>query len=331
MTKLLKGFDKKIIFNLINFLVNKDLESAIAYFSCNYQKIYDNNDNLCIFYNVVNSCYIFNLFQSSKNRYQLLYWALKGKGYTDSIFHIPINYLCYISLNSINYPSEILIDRLEEWKILYLANEIPFNTKKILASYYIQKDNDDNLFKNHVEASPLYFLRKMQQPNLVDFLKLIEIFPYLSITSKILDYGCGSADLSLLLGKMGFSVSICDIDGGNLNGALKRFSIRGINLENVYKSTPEKPIPIISMKFDLIIALEVVEHVRDPLQLLETFNSSLNNKGIIILGSFPFNSTDDTGDHLIESVSLQNELLKWINTHWIRMPGIQYGNIFRKN
>jgi cyclopropane fatty-acyl-phospholipid synthase-like methyltransferase len=82
------------------------------------------------------------------------------------------------------------------------------------------------------------------------------------------------------------------------------------------------------MKYDLIMAIEVLEHVRYPQKLLETITAVLAESGVVLLGSFPFNPTNARGDHLIEAVSKRAELLSWIRSRWKKINMPRVGNTF---
>jgi 2-polyprenyl-3-methyl-5-hydroxy-6-metoxy-1,4-benzoquinol methylase len=146
---------------------------------------------------------------------------------------------------------------------------------------------------------------------------------------NVLDYGCGAADPALYLRSQGCHLTICDVEGGNLDAALKRFELRHLGVSAV-GATAENPVPSFSTEFDIIIALEVLEHIRYPVRFLQTMWDSLVDGGILMLGSFPFKGTNTSGDHLEEAVSARKDLQQWIDEHFelIEFPGV--GNSLRK-
>lgn len=111
------------------------------------------------------------------------------------------------------------------------AQKIPYLTKTMLMDKFekLSVSDDVNIFETLADLTPLYFLRKMQLPNLMDFQRLLRLLPVLKHKDKpleILDYGCGSADLSIFLAKGGHEIKICDVESGNLLAARKRFELR---------------------------------------------------------------------------------------------------------
>jgi len=102
-------------------------------------------------------------------------------------------------------------------------------------------------------------------------------------------------------------------------------------LEATYVGANYKcPVPSIIGQFDLIIAIEVLEHIRNPLKLLELIYGLLDKKGMVMLGSFSFKDTNIRGDHLKEAVSQRLLIRSWINDHFARLSIKDVGNTFMK-
>lgn len=225
-------------------------------------------------------------------------------------------------------------DRIHEWALIFDGEKIPYLTKTLLMDQFekLGVNDDERLFKTLTRLTPLYFLRKMQLPVLPELQRLLKLLPVLekeAFPLKTLDYGCGAADASILLTKRGHKATICDVVNGNLSTARKRFELRSLEVTCVGASL-ECPVPSIEGQFDLIIAIEVLEHIRNPLKLLELVYELLGENGMVILGSFPFTDTDTRGDHLKEAVSQRSELCCWINNHLNRVSIYNVGNTFVK-
>ncbi len=209
-------------------------------------------------------------------------------------------------------------NRIDEWLTITESSAVPHVTKEILfdklAAYDLTRD--EGLFAGLRAVAPLYCLRKMAMPDLGKFQRLVGALGALPHRRlNILDYGCGVADFSLYLRGLGHQVTICDVDGGNLDFAVKRFALRGVDVKTAPASEAQ-PQPELAGPFDLIIAVEVLEHVRKPFDLVTSLDAALAPDGIVMLGSFPFNATSATGDHLTEAVSQKDGLMQWIQEHW---------------
>ena len=160
------------------------------------------------------------------------------------------------------------------------------------------------------EASFMYVLRLM-----LSYERYSLAIPYFNFIVKalrkpisdfnILDYGCGVSDIGILVASLGAKVTIADLDGQKLDFTIWRYNKRGLNPTVIkIKSPAEYPVLAIN-EYDLIIATEVFEHVRDPLRLLKNLASALQ------LGGFLLNSVrgfkkELVGDHLAESLDIGN-------------------------
>ena len=89
--------------------------------------------------------------------------------------------------------------------------------------------------------------------------------------------GCGYGYLSYALHKSGFNVQAIDIAKDAINYARNNFGdyYFNMNINDYSKHTNEK--------FDLIIATEVIEHLEDPNDFLDTCISLLKQEGNILL------------------------------------------------
>ena len=94
---------------------------------------------------------------------------------------------------------------------------------------------------------------------------------------KILEIGCSYGYLSYALHKSGFDVKALDIAEGAINFAKKNFGdfFYNLDIKEFLKQTDEK--------FDLIIATEVIEHLKDPNNFLRDCTKLLKKEGQIIL------------------------------------------------
>lgn len=101
---------------------------------------------------------------------------------------------------------------------------------------------------------------------------------------NILDVGSGAGTLSLFLANLGFKIAGVDISSIAIKKS--RLSAEYLGLKSkvdfkncdILKLTNEK-------KFDLILCLEVIEHIQEADKLLKKINKSLTRSGIIILST----------------------------------------------
>lgn len=97
--------------------------------------------------------------------------------------------------------------------------------------------------------------------------------------STILDIGCGAGTyLTYPIAARFPNVNVlgADSDGVSIGFAQKKYSLPNLNFQ-LFEEVPE------SLRFDMVIASEVIEHVEDPLSFLSMLRSKLNPGGVLIL------------------------------------------------
>lgn len=94
---------------------------------------------------------------------------------------------------------------------------------------------------------------------------------------KILEVGCGYGYLTHGLRKRGFVVTGTDISENAIKNAKQLFGgeFTAVSAEKLNSISDEK--------FDLIIALEVIEHVKSPVEFVASLKNLLNKNGAILL------------------------------------------------
>ncbi len=97
--------------------------------------------------------------------------------------------------------------------------------------------------------------------------------------AKILDLGCGTAEFMSELQKRGAEVWGTDLDQKAIDIAKQSFVLSNISNLPIEKFLEKKDLP----KFDYITIFEVIEHIDNPLQILQMAIESLKPNGKIIL------------------------------------------------
>lgn len=101
---------------------------------------------------------------------------------------------------------------------------------------------------------------------------------------KILDIGCGSGTLSLYLASQGHSVHGIDISRRAINicvQSAKDLGIKNVTFE-VINFLEDK---ITNQKYDVILLLEVIEHLENDIASLKKIYHKLNPGGLLILST----------------------------------------------
>ena len=132
---------------------------------------------------------------------------------------------------------------------------------------------------------------------------------------KILDIGCGGGLISEPMYRLGASVTGTDASKKNINVASLHAKKNGLKIKYI-NTTPEKNI--INDKFDLILNLEVVEHVENLELFLKSSCGLLKENGIIFVATI-----NRTIQSYIKAIVGAEYILKWlpIGTHdWQKFP-----------
>ncbi|MBU1118736.1 class I SAM-dependent methyltransferase [Patescibacteria group bacterium] len=150
---------------------------------------------------------------------------------------------------------------------------------------------------------------------------------------SMLDYGCGVSDIGLLFSSLGAHVTLCDLDNKRFDFVLKRFTRRGYNPDTVRVVDAEK-IPLFPKNnFDIIIATEVFEHVRDPLALLTSLTLALKRNGFLFDSMGGKFERDDRPHHLKEAFKIgqSREYKEYYHSHYRQLlPEKQLKYLFKK-
>lgn len=98
------------------------------------------------------------------------------------------------------------------------------------------------------------------------------------LNGRVLDYGGGVGDLCIEIAKKGFEVDYADLQGRTFEFAKWLFSKKGRNI-GIINLSAEK----IYKKYDTILCIDVIEHVKDPKLLLKDFVDRLSDGGRLII------------------------------------------------
>ncbi|HQS83758.1 MAG TPA: bifunctional 2-polyprenyl-6-hydroxyphenol methylase/3-demethylubiquinol 3-O-methyltransferase UbiG [Alphaproteobacteria bacterium] len=130
---------------------------------------------------------------------------------------------------------------------------------------------------------------------------------------KILDVGCGGGILAEPLARLGANVTGLDVVLENIEVASRHAEAEGLkiqykalSLEDYLKTTPSK--------FDVVLALEVLEHVENPKYFLETCASALKEEGSLFVSTF-----HRTAKSYLLGIVMAEYVLKWVpkkTHHW---------------
>lgn len=100
---------------------------------------------------------------------------------------------------------------------------------------------------------------------------------------RVLDVGCGAGLASEALARKGFAVLGIDAAAETIEAATVHAAGAGLQIE--YRVASPEQVLAEGMKFPVITALEVVEHVTDPQGFVQTLASLLDPGGVVVLST----------------------------------------------
>ncbi len=122
---------------------------------------------------------------------------------------------------------------------------------------------------------------------------------------KTLDIGCGGGLISEPLARLKAKVTGIDASEININIA-KNHAIES-NLEIDYRATLAEDLEKTQEKYDLILALEIIEHIENIEFFVETCCKLLEPNGLLI-----FSTINQTIKSFLESIVAAEYILRWV-------------------
>jgi 2-polyprenyl-6-hydroxyphenyl methylase/3-demethylubiquinone-9 3-methyltransferase len=105
---------------------------------------------------------------------------------------------------------------------------------------------------------------------------------------RILDIGCGGGLLSEPMARLGAAVVGADAAARNIPVARVHAEAGGLDID--YRHTTAEDLAVAGEQFDVVLNMEVVEHVSDPLAYLTACRNLLKPNGIMICSTLNRNA-----------------------------------------
>ena len=102
--------------------------------------------------------------------------------------------------------------------------------------------------------------------------------PFAGLT--ILDIGCGGGLMAEPMARLGATVTGADAATGNITIAALHATEQGLNID--YRATTAEALAAKGQRFDVVMALEIVEHVADPAEFIATCRDLVAPGGMLI-------------------------------------------------
>ncbi len=124
----------------------------------------------------------------------------------------------------------------------------------------------------------------------------VQRFPPRAGYRRVLDFGCGVGTDGLYLASHGYDVTLVDVDGPAFRFAKHRFARRGLHA--TFRES-RSIVPEVAAEYDVVLCLDVFEHLPDPLEAVQRLVGALRDQGIL-LQEAAFDAGDSRPCHLAE-------------------------------
>jgi 2-polyprenyl-3-methyl-5-hydroxy-6-metoxy-1,4-benzoquinol methylase len=162
-----------------------------------------------------------------------------------------------------------------------------------LANFYGEKgfaEDDATRFlkaKSDKEYARVY-IDGLKDTNYIKLKKIVRVVDFIESYSqgltrdaKILEVGCGSGRYTSVLGYTGNDITGIDFNEELLKGARERINELGFNNVQLQYADAFQYLKHNRGKFDIILALDVIEHMRDPQKFCNLAHDSLSDNGVL--------------------------------------------------
>jgi len=142
---------------------------------------------------------------------------------------------------------------------------------------------------------------------------------------RLLDIGCGGGLLSEPLARLGANIVAADPSEKNIKTAMVHADQQGLKID--YRATTAEQLAEAGEKFDVVLNMEVIEHVTDParftatcasmvkpggMMFVATLNRTLKAFGLAIIGAEYILGWMPKGTHQWEKFIKPEELKTWL-------------------
>lgn len=119
---------------------------------------------------------------------------------------------------------------------------------------------------------------------------------------SILDVGCGGGLVCEPLARMGAKVTGADADPMAISTAKAHADGAGLKIEYL-----NKPAEEIKKKFDVVLALEIIEHVQDPEEFVHSISNLCKPGGLVI-----FSTLNRNPKSFLLGIVAAEYILRWV-------------------
>lgn len=132
------------------------------------------------------------------------------------------------------------------------------------------------------DDDPIALLRAESKTKTPWIIQKIKDHNLLNTNTKVLDVGCGAGFLSNELAKQGLQVTGVDLSEESLNVAKRYDETQSVH----YQTADAYHLPFEDQSFDVLTAMDFLEHVERPAEVIKEFSRVLKPNGIFVFHTF---------------------------------------------
>jgi SAM-dependent methyltransferase len=144
--------------------------------------------------------------------------------------------------------------------------------------------------------------------------------PFMNEGMHILDFGCGEGAFSQRLIDAGMIVDGCDINTDQIKAKVNRKITLDLNKPYILDSVTDK--------YDMVLAIEIIEHIENPWKYLNDCLSVLKPGGIIVLSTPNISNFISRLRFLMRGTLLAYEKPDLVHGHITPLSFVQLENMF---
>ncbi len=148
----------------------------------------------------------------------------------------------------------------------------------------IHETESEELIRDYYSTTKMYLIELTVHESTVGYQNLfrsIGQFVKRNKVHNVLDFGAGIGGLAIYLRTIGICCDCADIPGETWNYARHRFQKKGVDVSQLTEGELAK----LSSKYDLIVSLDCLEHLKPLPKYIALFNSALKINGFLLLKS----------------------------------------------
>jgi 2-polyprenyl-6-hydroxyphenyl methylase / 3-demethylubiquinone-9 3-methyltransferase len=132
------------------------------------------------------------------------------------------------------------------------------------------------------DDDPIALLRAESQTKTPWIVEKIKEHQLLKSDTKVLDVGCGGGFLSNALAQQGLQVTGVDLSTESLDVARSYDTTKSVS----YLTADAYKLPFEDQSFEVVTAMDFLEHVEDPARVIKEFSRVLKPNGLFIFHTF---------------------------------------------